>query len=182
MATLPPIDTPNLRIVPFGPEHLTERYVGWLNDPEVVNYSEQRHRRHDSHACRAYLASFARSDDQFCAIIERPLGLGHIGNLTVTVDRPNLTADLAIMIGERRAWGRGYGQVAWRAVLEELLIGQELRKVTAGCMAENAAMIAVMERSGMTFECRRKAQFLLDGRSVDAVHYARFADTVETAK
>ena len=32
--------TPRLRIEPFSASHLTERYVGWLNDAETMRFSE----------------------------------------------------------------------------------------------------------------------------------------------
>lgn len=44
--TFPPLDPGPCRVVRFADRHLTERYVGWLNDPAVVRYSEQRHSRH----------------------------------------------------------------------------------------------------------------------------------------
>lgn len=96
----------------------------------------------------------------------------------MSVDPPNGTADVAILIGERSAWGRGYATEAWRAVLDELLRGQGLRKVTGGCMADNVVMRRVMEASGMTIECRRTAQFILAGSPVDSVHYAKFSDAM----
>jgi ribosomal-protein-alanine N-acetyltransferase len=175
MARLPLIETARLQITPFTADHLSDRYVAWLNDPQVVKFSEQRHRKHDIESCRAYWQSFAHSADFFSAIMCREDNLGHIGNVFVSVDRPNGTADIAILIGERSAWGRGYATEAWRAIVGELLDHQGMRKITGGCMAENSAMRRVMEASGMTHDYQRTAQFLLDGAPVDSVHYAKFA-------
>jgi [ribosomal protein S5]-alanine N-acetyltransferase len=41
------IKTKRLLIVPFSEKHLQEKYVGWLNDKELMRYSEQRHKKHD---------------------------------------------------------------------------------------------------------------------------------------
>ena len=46
MAESTVIGTTRLQIIPFREEYLTERYVSWLNDPEVVRFSDQRHRQH----------------------------------------------------------------------------------------------------------------------------------------
>jgi len=173
MTAVPGVEVTSVRIEPFAERHLTARYVAWLNDTDVVRYSEQRHRRHTLESCRAYRVSLAGTPHKFWAI-EVPT-LGHVGNITATVDPANRVADLAILLGERNAWGRGIGTRAWMLALEWLLGPGGMRKVTAGTMAENKAMLAIMKKSGMEEEGRRRAQFLLDGRPVDAVLVARFA-------
>ncbi len=176
MVDTPRIDTPRLSLVPFEETFLSERYVGWLNDPDVVRYSEQRHRRHTIESCRRFIASFEDGPSHLWAIVENETGLGHIGNINTDTDLPNRTADVAILIGEKRVWGRGLGSEAWIAVVDYLLDSGGIRKVTAGAMADNEVMLAIMRRSGMVEDGRRSAQFLLDGRTVDAVYMARFAD------
>ncbi len=94
------LETGRLTIAPFGEEQLTERYVSWLNDAEVVAHSVQRLRRHTIATCDAYLKSFDGSDDQFLAIVCKSDELGHIGNMTIRVDARNGLGDLSILIGE----------------------------------------------------------------------------------
>lgn len=175
MATAPTLDTKRLTLVAFADEHLTEHYVGWLNDPEVVRYSEQRHRKHTVASCREFVGSFAAGPSHLWAIVAKDRGLGHIGNINSAVAPPNRTADVAILIGEKKAWGRGFGAEAWMAVVDYLLGPGGMRKVTAGTMAENEAMLKIMAKAGMTEEGRRLGQFLLDGRAVDVILTGRFA-------
>jgi ribosomal-protein-alanine N-acetyltransferase len=165
-----------LDLRPFSEEYLTSRYVAWLNDPETVRYSEQRHRRHTLETCRAYFESFANTASFFWAIVAHDKELGHIGNMTATVDHANAVADLAIMIGEARARGRGFGLEAWSCACNFLLTKARMRKVTAGTMAINVPMLRVMARSGMIEEGRRRLQFLHEGKAVDVVLAAAFAD------
>lgn len=178
MSLLSEIRTQRLLIVPFSESHLTDRYVSWLNNPEIVRYSEQRHRKHDIATCRAYFETMVESDNFFCAIEEICGRRNHIGNVSVTVDRPNCLADISIMIGERSAWGKGIGFEAWNAVLEALFRREGLRKVTAGTVTPNQAMIRIMKKSGMRPDGRRTAHYLIEGKSVDVVYYAKFADEV----
>ena len=168
-----PIHTERLEIVQVAEEHLTPRYVGWLNDPEVVRYSEQRFTTHTLESCRAYLATFAGTDNLFLALIASG-SLGHIGNMTAYVDRHGVV-DVGILIGERAVWGHGYGSEAWQSVCRALLEGGA-RKVTAGTLSVNKGMLAVMARSGMVSDGRRVRQSLVDGTPVDVVHAALFAD------
>lgn len=169
------IETPRLRIVPFSEEHLCRRYVDWLNDPIVVRYSEQRHYTHTLKSCRQYWMSFLDSPNYFWAILLREGAPSHIGNLSARVDIYNRVADLAILIGERSAWHRGYGLEAWSAGCRFLLHVAGLRKVTGGALAANKAMLSIMRHAGMIEECRRLKQFLFEGSEVDSIYYALYS-------
>ena len=176
MAQHPVLITPRLRLEPFGAAHLTDRYVGWLNDPEVVRFSEQRHRHHTLATATAYTASFAGTPHGFWAIVAFEPGLGHIGNITASVDQPNDVADVGILLGHKAVWGRGYGFEAWQAVCRYLLDECRLRKVTAGTVSVNHGMLSIMRRAGMGEDGTRRRQCVIDGMAVDLVHMALFAE------
>jgi RimJ/RimL family protein N-acetyltransferase len=169
------METPRLRIVPFAAEHLTERYVGWLNDPAVVRYSEQRFVTHTLASCAAYARSFDGTPHRFWAVLARNPELGHIGNLNAYVDTRHGVADVGILIGETRIWGQGYGLEAWRAVCAHLLARPDVRKVTAGTLSVNIGMRGIMRASGMIDDGRRVGQALFEGQPVDVVYAALFA-------
>ena len=176
MAVSPEIKTKRLLIAPFCPEHLTERYISWLNDPEVVKYSEQRQRKHDFESCQAYLESFNGSPHYFWAIIIVDGISRHIGNINAYVDEVNSVADVGIMIGEKSLWGRGYGGEAWQAVCNYLIRKRQLRKVTAGALSLNLGMIRVMKKLGMAPDGIRKRHHILGREEVDIVHMALFKE------
>ena len=179
MAETVPIETARLRIVPFSEDYLTPRYVAWLNDPVVVRYSEQRHRRHTIESCRDYWRSFAGTAHQFWAILVSESHLGHIGNINAHVDEKNRLADVGILIGEKTVWGQGYGLEAWSAVCKHLLDEEGMRKVTAGTMAVNEGMLRIMERSGMAADGRRLRHYLFEGKETDIIHMALFNASCE---
>jgi RimJ/RimL family protein N-acetyltransferase len=167
------LNTPRLQIVPFNETFLTDRYVGWLNDPEVTRYSEQRHHRHTLDTCRSYWQSFQGAPSYFWAIVARDKKLGHIGNINAYVDLPNLVADMGILIGERAAWGNGFGSEAWIAVCDYLLHEAGMRKVAAGTMANNVGML---KKAGMVEDGVRKRHFLFEGQEVDLIHTALYRE------
>lgn len=170
----PVLSTQRLRLEPFAASHLSERYISWLNDAEVVRYSEQRHRHHTTESCQAYISAMADSRDHLWAILTGRSHDDHIGNIAAYVDTKNLLAEVTILIGERSAWGRGLGGEAWSAVCDHLLdLG--MRKVTGGTMSVNAAMVRIMESTGMVPDGRRTNHYLLDGKGVDLVHFAKYA-------
>lgn len=166
------IQTSRLVLVPFGDEHLTDRYVGWLNDPAVVRYSDQRRRSHTLDSCRQYWESFAGTPHRFWAIVRRDSEPRYIGTMTAFIDAAHGVADIGILIGERSLWGMRYGGEAWRAVIDFLFERADVRKVTAGALAVNEPMLAVMRRSGMVEDGRRVAHAFFEGQPVDLIHFA----------
>jgi len=160
-----------VRLAPFTEALLNERTVGWLNDPEVLRYSENRHRRQSRETCKAYLRSMDEGRHCYWAIHHEAR---HVGNVTAYIDCDNQTADLAILVGDKSVWGRGVGRESWRLALDWLLDGGGMRKVTAGTMATNSPMLKTMMATGMTEEGRRTGQFIWEGQEVDLVLLAKF--------
>lgn len=170
------IETARLKIVPFSEGYLTPKYVSWLNDPEVVRYSKQRHRVHTLGSCQEYIKSFVDTPHYFWAVVVKDNQFGHIGNMNAYVDINNSVADVGILLGERRAWRKGYGSEAWIAVCNYLLWEANIRKVTAGTLSVNTAMLGVIHRAGMVEDGRRIHQEIFEGSGVDILHFALFRD------
>lgn len=175
------INTPNITgnlvtLSPFSEEFLTLEYVNWLNDPEVVKFSEQRHKTHTLESCQEYYKSMLSNGHFFWAILCNQSSKKHIGNLTAYIDKNNLIADLAIMIGDLNFQGMGLGQDAWTLACDYLLNSKQVRKVTAGTMAINKSMLKIMHNSGMKQEGIRSHYFLVNGNPVDLVFAAKQSD------
>jgi len=169
----PLIRAARLALVPFAARHLAPHYPAWLNDGDVVRYSEQRHRAHTLESCREFVAGFDDSPHHLWAV-ELASGGRHIGNVTAHRDPPNGVADIGILIGAKDLWGQGYGVEAWAALLEWLLGEGGVRKATAGTLATNKGMLGIMARTGMKEEARLKDHVMADGRAVDVILAARF--------
>jgi len=167
MANSSVIDTERLRIEPFSSEHLTERYVGWLSDQEVVKFSEQRYVKHTLDSCRAYWYSFSGTPNFFWALVVKDSEIGHVGNVTAYVDRSRSSADLGILVGERRVWNKGYGREAWLAVCRYLFEREDISRITAGTLVVNQAMLGIMRSAGMVRDEQRNGKSLYQGAEVD---------------
>lgn len=157
----------------FVMSDIVRSYIGWLNDPEVVRYSNQRFRRHDAHSCVSFFESFRETDNLFLAIDgvdERRV----VGTMTAYRNRHHGTVDVGIMLGDRQVWGRGYGLEAWSMLTDWLLGAGGMRKLTCGTLACNHAMRSIAERSGMQLEATRQAQEIVAGVPHDILYYARF--------
>jgi RimJ/RimL family protein N-acetyltransferase len=159
----------------FSLEDINDRYFAWLNDPLVVRYSNQRFLTHDRESCVRYLNSFSGTDNLFVSV--RRLDTNQaIGTMTAYISRRHGTVDVGIMIGDKSVWGGGYGQDAWNTFTNWLLAQGSIRKLTGGALACNAAMIRIMERSGMQLEAVRKSQEIVEDVPQDIQLFARFRD------
>jgi RimJ/RimL family protein N-acetyltransferase len=97
-----------------------------------------------------------------------------VGTMTVYRSELHGTADVGVMVGDTRVWGKGVGLDAFGTVLSALEGSGLIRKITAGTLAFNVGMVKIMERSGMRHEATRSAQELLNGQPADIVYYAKF--------
>ena len=175
---LPPLlQGPRVRLRPFTAADITEAYIGWLNDAEVVRYSNQRFVQHTRASCERYFASFEGSANLFVSLgVMGGAGAEQaVGTLTAYRSLPHGTADIGILLGARTAWGQGLGLEAWQVLTDWLITSPGLRKITAGTLACNRAMLAVAERSGMQREGVRRAHEVVDGVPTDIVYFTRFA-------
>ena len=128
-----------------------DKIVSWLNDKDLMKYSEQRYKNHTRETQDSYLMS----PDRYRLIYDTPFTL--VGTITAILDNQNMVADIGILIGSEHK-GCGYGAEAWRKFSQELAT-DGIRKIEAGCMAKNKAMIRVFEKNGMILEGTRRYHF-----------------------
>lgn len=162
-------------LLPFAPRHMQDpAYLSWLRDadvigtlnlprhiekpidlPEIAEYCE----RMMSSDNDLFLAIHLRQDDAFIGTIKA----GHI-------DWYAETADVGVMIGRKDLWGRGLAQDAIATLCRHLFSSIGLRRLTAGSMANNPAMIHVFEKLGFLREGVFRQQDRAGDAYVDHVH------------
>jgi ribosomal-protein-alanine N-acetyltransferase len=143
-------------------------HVAWLNHPQVVKYSEQRHKNHSVKSQFDYIDSI-KLPSMFMEIF---FNKTIIGTITAHVDKYNSLADIGILIGDMSAWGQGLGTEAWKAMMDHL-IGHGIRKIEAGAMESNIGMIRIFTKTGMREEGRRPGHFFHDNKYTDLVQYGK---------
>ena len=163
----------HILLEPFTVEDVTSGYISWLNDPEVVKYSNQRFISHSPESCTLYVKSFSRTGNKLYKILRKSDSV-MIGTITAYMNPFHKTVDMGILVGDRKCWGKGFGGDAWITLLNSLLATTHIRKVTAGTMRCNQPMISIIQRSGMRLEAVRIQQELLDGAPQDLLYFARF--------
>jgi RimJ/RimL family protein N-acetyltransferase len=144
--------------------------VRWLNDPEVrhwLHYSERPDATVESVRVRYGLEQAGLPN--LVWIIETLEGrpVGHVGLLDV--DPHHFRVELAITIGEKDAWSRGYGTDAIRAVLRHAFEDLGLRRIDLHTDADNARGIRCYKKCGFVHEGVMRERRLRYGKPLDMV-------------
>jgi [ribosomal protein S5]-alanine N-acetyltransferase len=167
-----------LRLVTL--DDCSERYVEWLEDPEVNRYLETRWSRHTLDSVRSFVSEKLSSLDSYLfAILERA-NQAHVGNIKIGPIHPrHAFADVSYFIGDRASWGRGLATDAIKVVTR---IGFErlgLHRVQAGLYAGNVGSRRALEKAGYVFEGCLKGQLRTADAWEDHVCYGLLQDAWE---
>ncbi len=157
-----------IRLVRFDEGFITDAYLSWLDDPELMRHSRQRFVRHDSATSREYLAEMREGSNRFWAVVRPSDGL-FVGTVTARVATRDLVADLGILIGHPDARGTGLGREAWGLAMRYMFTSERIRKITAGTSALNIAMLRIVRHWRMPLEGTLREQELVDGRPTDVL-------------
>lgn len=169
----PELGSSRLTLLPYRASLVSPLHVSWLNDAEVVRLSEQRHIEHTERTQREYLNAFKPNDYIWLLTVKPETAFKEIGTITAFVDSHNKIANMGIMIGEKTAWGKGYGSEAWKCVMDWLFEQQKVRKIECGMMLDNRPMRRIATKCKMTVESVKPQHFLLDGSPHDLLLYGR---------
>ena len=155
-------------------------YLGWFNDPEVCRLNSHGVFPYTRAAARAWVDALPHRRDALVLAIELRETGGHVGNVSLqAIDPVGRSAELAIVVGERSAWGRGAGAEAARLIVGHGFRALNLQRIACGTLYGNGAMRRIAEGLGMTQEGVRRRAAWTDGRYHDVVEYGLLAEEWE---
>lgn len=155
---------------PLEEKDVGEDYLGWMRDPQVVQYLADATQVHTLESLRTFVRSMSSSARDHLLGIFLAEGGEHIGNIKIgNVREVHRSADLGLIIGRRSAWGKGYGTeavaLATRCAFEQL----DLNKLWAGMYAENVGCYRAFTRAGYREVGRFHQHMFFNGQFVDAI-------------
>lgn len=153
---------------------VSDQYVRWLNDKDLVAYLDLRHRK-TSHAQALEFVHHMNSSpsDLLLGIFNESSAL--LGSIRLgPIDFPNLSAEMGLLIGDRKWHGRGLARSVLRATCHAAHTHLGLVKFTAGIIAENEPSIRAFKAAGFRLEGRQLSQeILLSGIRTDVLQFGR---------
>lgn len=157
---------------PLYKETDLEKSLKWINDVEIRNF------------VTAFLPStkkqeeewFDKEDDGIRLAIETKRG-EYIGNISLFgLDYIHGTAEIGIIIGERKYRNNGYGTDAVMLLLGYGFNELNLRKIKWRSLASNKRSIGCSEKCGYIVEGIQKEEIFVNGEYVNMVLLAIFKE------
>lgn len=155
-------------------------YPAWFEDQDVCRFNSHGKFFRTRESFRRYVRDLDRDDRIVWAICHTTDG--HIGNVSLQeISFLNRTAEFAIILGDRRHWGKGVGTLAARQLLAHGFDKLGLERVYCGTAATNEGMKKLACAMGMSLEGTRREHLFLEGRRVDVLEYGVLRDEFRAA-
>jgi RimJ/RimL family protein N-acetyltransferase len=166
-----PLRTSRLVLRTLTVADATERYLGWMRDPETTRFLESRLVDHDLASLSDYIASCNDSPGSMLLGICLADGT-HVGNIKLgPIDPYHQHAAIGLLIGERDRWGKGYATEAIAALTAHAFGQLGLQKLYAGCYASNVGSARAFLKAGWIEEGRNRGHWRSDGGREDNVQF-----------
>ncbi len=153
---------------PLTREDLNDRYLSWLNNPEVNSYLETGIFPSTKEGLERFYEQVTASMDQVILAIVAKDGDEHIGNVKLgPISWIHRRATIGILIGDRRYWGKGICMEAIRLMVEYAFFRLNLRKIELGVYAEHEAAVRCYQAAGFQVEGTLREDLFHEGRYKD---------------
>ena len=161
----------HLQLKTLTPEMVTQKYVDWMNDPDVTRYTESRFQKHTMESIKDYVKAISgSSQDYFYGIYTNE----HIGNIKLHVNEHHNLGDIGIIIGDKQQWGKGYATEAISMITKHGFNILELHKISAGIYANNKGSIKAFENAGYGEDGMHCDTYLYEGKHVSEIIMSRW--------
>ncbi len=131
--------------------HISEDYVGWINDDEVNMYLETRG-NYTIDLLKNYIEDQEKKESYFWAIHLKESNK-HIGNIKIDpINKKNKSGEYGILIGDKLNWGKGYAKEASLRILEYCFNELQLSKVTLGVIENNKSAVELYKKIGFKID------------------------------
>jgi len=169
----------DIDLVPATQADVSEKYIGWLHDDEVVKYLEVKYQNRSKAALEAYIRDVEKNPNQFFYFIHFREKFLPIGTINISVNTLHLTGYLGFMVGDKDYWGGDYLTQAEVVLMDFAFDVLGLRKVSGATPVDNIGSNFNLSNLGFVKEGVLKNE-LRYGDSLefvaDAVRYGLVAD------
>jgi len=159
---------------PVSLSDVNDRYIAWLNDAEVNQFMETRFRSQRKSDIEAYVNKMIMDPNAHFFAVVLCKEDRHIGNAKLAVSPHHHRGEISLWIGDKSLWGKGLATEII-SQLKVFAFGKlGLRKLTAGCYANNMASAKAFLKAGFFQEAVFKDHHVCGDRVVDGIRLACF--------
>ncbi len=151
-------------------EQVTQSYVDWFSNKEIVRYSDNQYRTFSFDGQCSYVEGCLQNDDvNLYGIFDDNT---HIGNITISgLTSHHRKAEIAYVIGEANYWGKGVASFAVANIIQKAKEEFNLNKLYACHASGNVRSGKVLKKNGFVIEGIRKKHAFINGVFVDQIDY-----------
>lgn len=132
-------------------EHVSDTYVGWLNDPQVNSYTEVKG-GYTIEMLANYVEHHYNKEVYFWAIHLKDTNK-HIGNIKIDpINKALNSGEYGILIGDQTSWGKGYAKEASITIINYCFNILKLNKITLGVIEDNRNAVALYKKMGFEID------------------------------
>lgn len=150
------------------PDAVDAGYLEWINNPHINDFLESRFKVWSRDDLVSYINKINESqNDWLFGIFYEDV---YIGNIKIGPLEPHHgRASVGLMIGNPEYHGKGCGLRALKIIQDFSFQTLGIRKLTAGCYAENKASLNVFLKAGFSIEGTLKDHVLWHGQECDVI-------------
>jgi RimJ/RimL family protein N-acetyltransferase len=159
----------------FRPEQLGS-VIRWYRDADLARLTRYQQRPMSQDEIEHFFRGRLLAADALAYAIHVRNGERLVGLTTFSaLDPDNGSALFHITIGERDAWGRGYGTETAELMLEHAFVNLGLHRIGLSVFAFNERALRSYEKAGFAVEGRLREAIYRDGRWWDEVQMGALA-------
>jgi RimJ/RimL family protein N-acetyltransferase len=148
-------------------EDVSERYLRWLNDPEVNQYLETRYVLQTRDTCEKFVSDMEKDPASYLFGIFDKITKEHIGNIKLGfVNSYHQRGQLSLLIGEKSRWGNGYATESIRCITKWGFKSLQLERIEAGCYETNLGSLRAFLKAGYSVEGFHRKKVLFNGKRI----------------
>ena len=146
---------------PLERSDLNERYLCWMNDPEVTRYLETGTFPTTRQDLEEFYAKVTGSSTEVIFAIADRKSDKHVGNVKLgPINWVHRRAMFGILIGDKEFWSKGIGEEATRLVVDYAFHRLNLHRVGLVVFEEHKSAVRCYEKVGFKVEgCLREQMY-----------------------
>jgi ribosomal-protein-alanine N-acetyltransferase len=149
---------------------VSETYLGWLSDPEIVRFLEVRFTPQNLETVRQFVSSFDNRTRFFFGLFDKQTD-GHIGNVNIHHHVHHDTVYFGYLIGDKRYWGTPAATHAICLVLDFSFGVLKTRKVWGSTYLSNVSAQFNLRKFGFVLEGTQREQYMDGDQATDGMNY-----------
>ena len=166
----------NIQLKEITPKIVSNEYVKWLNNYEVVKFTEQRFKKHTKKSVIEFVNEKKRSKIEFLFgiffLYEKKYH--YVGNIKLgPIDFNHKLAEISYFIGDLNFQNKG---IATEAIKQVLILAKKkykLKKILASVYSINIPSHKVLKKNGFKFEGVIKKKFIFKKKRINELIFGK---------